>query len=244
MMGLPLCACLEQVDVLVNNAGFAYKGNVFGAAEAETTIAVNFSGTVAVSEALLAAGVIPDNGGGRIVNVCSGAGKLSIVPDPRLRAEFEHADSTEVLAALGTRFVDAIRRRKHAEEGWPSSMYGVSKLLEAQYSRVLAARLAPRRIAVSACSPGTARLLCSVGWGARPAAKRFRLATATRSCYAAAAAAAAAPAAGWCATDMSSWGGPRTAAQGAETPVWLALTADSERVSGKFWNKDQEEEPF
>lgn len=28
---------------------------------------------------------------------------------------------------------------------------------------------------------------------------------------------------GWCATDMSSWSGPKTALEGADTPVWLAL---------------------
>lgn len=35
---------LQEIDVLINNAGFAYKGNVFGAEEAATTIGVNFRG--------------------------------------------------------------------------------------------------------------------------------------------------------------------------------------------------------
>lgn len=42
----------------------------------------------------------------------------------------------------------------YEKEGWPASMYGVSKLCEATYSRVLAEQLKPRAIAVYACCPG------------------------------------------------------------------------------------------
>jgi NAD(P)-dependent dehydrogenase (short-subunit alcohol dehydrogenase family) len=49
---------LHSINVLCNNAGFAYKGNAFGADEAEETIGVNFRGTAAVTEALLP--FIPD----------------------------------------------------------------------------------------------------------------------------------------------------------------------------------------
>ncbi len=40
---------------------------------------------------------------------------------------------------------------------------------------------------------------------------------------------------GWCKTDMSSHSGPRTAAQGAETPAWLALLTGSNRPSGDMF---------
>jgi hypothetical protein len=36
--------------IVVGASGFAYKGNIFGADEAETTIATNFRGTMAVCE--------------------------------------------------------------------------------------------------------------------------------------------------------------------------------------------------
>mmetsp|Transcript_46541 Transcript_46541/g.149402 ORF Transcript_46541/g.149402 Transcript_46541/m.149402 type:complete len:80 (+) Transcript_46541:997-1236(+) len=71
-------------------------------------------------------------------------------------------------------------------------MYGVSKLGEATYTRVLAAELAPRGAIVSAVCPG------------------------------------------YCATDMSSWRGTNTAASGADTPVWLALSPPG-FPSGRFW---------
>lgn len=40
---------------------------------------------------------------------------------------------------------------------------------------------------------------------------------------------------GWCATDMSSHGGPRSAAKGAETPLFLAVDP-SVTTSGRFYS--------
>lgn len=39
---------------------------------------------------------------------------------------------------------------------------------------------------------------------------------------------------GWCATDMSSNSGSRTAAKGAETPAFLAAFAKGQKT-GEFW---------
>lgn len=144
---------LKQIDVLVNNAGFAYKGNAFGAEEAATTVGVNFYGTVAVTEALK--GLVP--AGGRIINICSVAGKLAIIRSPQLRAQFEQASSVQELEALAEKFVGDIRSGRHAQEGWPNSMYGVSKLLESMYTRVLAAQMP--QVMVNAVHPG----YCSTG---------------------------------------------------------------------------------
>lgn len=56
------------LTVLVNNAGIAFKGNTFGADEADVTLNTNFRGTANVCEAL-APLLLP--GRGRIVNVSS-----------------------------------------------------------------------------------------------------------------------------------------------------------------------------
>jgi carbonyl reductase 1 len=96
-------------------------------------------------------------------------------------------------------FAAAIEAGTHAQQGWPNSMYGVSKLGEATFSRVLARR--EPEVTVSACCPG------------------------------------------WCATDMSSHSGPRSAAQGADTAVWLALAEEMRGGSGSFWS-DRREEGF
>jgi carbonyl reductase 1 len=56
-----------KVDILINNAGMAYKGNIFGADEAATTINCNLKGTRNATEAFLSL----IGHGGRVVNVCS-----------------------------------------------------------------------------------------------------------------------------------------------------------------------------
>ncbi|KAG1674928.1 hypothetical protein FOA52_014721 [Chlamydomonas sp. UWO 241] len=179
------------VDALVCNAGFAYKGSVFGASEAKVTLDTNFRGTVAVMRAV--APMLKD-GTGRVVVVSSRAGTTRIIPSQTLLAEITSADG-EQLEALGRRFVDGIAAGKHEADGWPSSMYGVSKLLLSMATRVMAQELKPRGIAVNACCPG------------------------------------------WCQTDMSSNRGPSTAAQGADTPTWLALHPPDDFVTGGFFGE-------
>ncbi len=46
---------------------------------------------------------------------------------------------------------------------------------------------------------------------------------------------------GWCATDMSSWSGPRSAAEGADTAVWAALAPRGRLATGRFWRERKEE---
>jgi hypothetical protein len=50
------------------------------------------------------------------------------------------------------------------------------------------------------------------------------------------------PAVGYCATDMSSWRGTKTAAAGADTPVWAALLPP-DTPSGQFFS-ERTPEPF
>ncbi|KAI8464174.1 MAG: short chain dehydrogenase/reductase [Monoraphidium minutum] len=163
--------------VLVNNAGIAFKGSAFGPSEAEATLATNFRGTADAAEAL--APLLRD-GRGRVVNVSSSSGLLSGIPGAGPRSQLAAPVDRGQLEALADGFVEAVRAGRHAAEGWPNSMYGVSKALETAYTRVLALQLEGRGIMVNACCPG------------------------------------------WCATDMSSWGGPKSAADGADTPFWLA----------------------
>lgn len=154
---------LKTIDVLCNNAGFAYHGNVFGPKEAQTTIGVNYHGTVAITEALQE--LVPP--GGRIINICSVAGKLSIIRSPELRARFEQASSTKELDSLAEKFVEDVKAGRHSQEGWPTSMYGVSKLLESMYSRVLAQQLP--RVMVNAVHPGYCSTNMSSFRGPQPA---------------------------------------------------------------------------
>jgi carbonyl reductase 1 len=98
---------------------------------------------------------------------------------------------------LAREFVAAIRAGRHRQEGWPNSMYGISKLCESTFTRVLAGELEGQGIMVNAVCPG------------------------------------------YCATDMSSWKGTKSAAAGADTPVWAALRppADAATFTGGFYQE-------
>jgi len=189
----------QGITALVNNAGFAFKGSVFGAQEAQETLDVNYKGTREVTEQLLP---LLKDGQGRIVVVGSMAGRSGIIKSADLLTRLQACQSdVELNCMLYGQFVQGIAAGTFSQEGWPKSMYGVSKLGLHLYCRLLAQRLVPRKIAVNVCCPG------------------------------------------WCATDMSSNRGIKTAAQGADTPVWLASLPPGETATNKFFSSRQEQ-PF
>ncbi|KXZ50606.1 hypothetical protein GPECTOR_15g289 [Gonium pectorale] len=134
-------------------------------------------------------------GPARIVNVSSRAGLRSIIRSPQLLARLTSAASPQQLDELAAEFVSAIRAGKHAAQGWPSSMYGVSKLLVSLWTAQLAERLRGEGVMVNAMCPG------------------------------------------WCRTDMSSQSGNKSAAEGADTAVWLALRSPKDLATGQFWGE-------
>jgi NAD(P)-dependent dehydrogenase (short-subunit alcohol dehydrogenase family) len=140
-----------KLDVLVNNAGITMDG--FDERVARRTIDTNFYGPVRLTEALLP--VIPD--GGTIVMVSSGARELSILSQD-LRRRFADRNLTRRgLLELVESFVDAVRRGRHSQEGWPTSAYGVSKAALNALVRITAPRLASRSIILNAVCPGWVR---------------------------------------------------------------------------------------
>ncbi len=95
-------------------------------------------------------------GGGlvpRVVNLASQAGRLSQV-SPELGRRFSNAASADAVLQLADEFVAAVARGDYRACGWPRSMYGVSKLAEIAWTRVLEKQLLPDGIAVCACCPG------------------------------------------------------------------------------------------
>jgi carbonyl reductase 1 len=141
------------LDVLVNNAGISLNG--FDAEVARRTLEVNFFGAMHVTDAMLPV----MRSGGRIVMVSSGMGELSHVHGA-VRAEFESPRLTRSsLVALMRSFVSDVAAGVHAQRGWPSNAYSVSKVGMNALVRVLARELAedPRRILVNAACPGWVR---------------------------------------------------------------------------------------
>lgn len=140
-----------KLDVLVNNAGISMEG--FDERVARGTLDTNFYGSLRLTEALLP--LIPD--GGTIVMVSSGLGELSIL-SPDLRKRFSDPKLTqEGLQELVESFVDAVRRGRHSQEGWPASAYGVSKAALNALVRIMAPRLAARAVKINAVCPGWVR---------------------------------------------------------------------------------------
>ncbi|XP_043557189.1 carbonyl reductase [NADPH] 1 [Chiloscyllium plagiosum] len=146
------------VDVLINNAGIAFKmadTTPFGI-QAEVTMATNFYGTRDVSTELLPI-VKPQ---GRVVNVSSVAGSMALQKcSQELQKKFRSSTITEEeLVELMKKFVDDATKGVHSEQGWPSSAYGVSKIGVTVLSRIHARKLTKERpgdgILLNACCPG------------------------------------------------------------------------------------------
>ncbi len=141
----------RTIDVLINNAAIALDD--FDAEVARQTVAVNFTGPLRVTEALLP--WIPR--GGTVVMVSSGVGELSGLR-PEVRARFADPGLTrDSLIALLDRFVADVAAGRHSERGWPSSAYQVTKAGLNALVRVLAAELSGRGTRVVAVCPGWVR---------------------------------------------------------------------------------------
>uniref|UniRef100_F6VK38 Carbonyl reductase (NADPH) n=1 Tax=Monodelphis domestica TaxID=13616 RepID=F6VK38_MONDO len=139
------------VDVLVNNAGIAFK--------AEVTMKTNFFGIKAVSAELLPL-VKP---GGRVVNISSMMSLRALEGcSPELQQKFRSDTITEEeLVRLMEKFVEDTKKGVHQKEGWPNSAYGVTKIGVTVLSRIHARQLNEQRkgdkILLNACCPGWVR---------------------------------------------------------------------------------------
>ncbi|XP_025088757.1 carbonyl reductase [NADPH] 1-like [Pomacea canaliculata] len=170
------------LDVLVNNAGIAFKVDSTAPfpEQAEVTIKTNFWSTLNVCDKLFP--ILKPHA--RVCNVSSMGSQMSIAKcSPELKAKFKDPKLTmDGLKKLMEEFVSLAKENKHVAAGWPNTAYGVSKIGVTVMSFIQQKELEGREdIIVNACCPG------------------------------------------YVATDMSSFKGPKTIDQGAETPVMLAL---------------------
>ncbi|XP_063812602.1 carbonyl reductase [NADPH] 1-like [Pseudophryne corroboree] len=149
------------LDVLINNAGIAFKvadTTPFGT-QAEVTMRTNFFGTQDICNELLP--LIKPNG--RVVNVSSMVSSMSLAKcSPELQEKFRSDTITEEeLVTLMEKFVEDAKKGIHQKEGWPNTAYGVSKIGVTVLSKIQARRLKETRkgegIILNACCPGWVR---------------------------------------------------------------------------------------
>ncbi|XP_055470925.1 carbonyl reductase [NADPH] 1 isoform X1 [Psammomys obesus] len=149
------------LDVLVNNAGIAFKmtdPTPFHI-QAEVTMKTNFFGTRDVCTELLPL-IKPQ---GRVVNVSSIISVKALKNcSPELQQKFRSETITEQeLVELMNKFVGDTKKGVHSQEGWPNSAYGVTKIGVTVLSRIHARTLSQQRrgdkILLNACCPGWVR---------------------------------------------------------------------------------------
>ncbi|XP_067663238.1 carbonyl reductase [NADPH] 1-like [Haliotis asinina] len=145
------------LDVLVNNAAIAYKGDSPApfSEQARESVRCNFTGTLSVTRALMPL-LRPH---GRVVIVSSEASKRAMDKcSSERRAQFRDPSLTmEGLQSLMAEFVQDAASGAHQERGWPNTAYGVSKIGATVMSFILMRELAadPREdIIVNSCCPG------------------------------------------------------------------------------------------
>uniref|UniRef100_H0X4T3 Carbonyl reductase (NADPH) n=1 Tax=Otolemur garnettii TaxID=30611 RepID=H0X4T3_OTOGA len=150
------------LDVLVNNAGIAFKKVADPTpfhVQAEVTMKTNFFGTRDVCTELLPL-IKPQ---GRVVNVSSMMSVRALKScSPELQKKFRSETITEEeLVGLMNKFVEDTKKGVHEKEGWPNSAYGVTKIGVTVLSRIHARKLSEQRkgdrILLNACCPGWVR---------------------------------------------------------------------------------------
>ncbi|CAK1546613.1 unnamed protein product [Leptosia nina] len=140
------------LDILVNNAAIAFKGNAPDpvAVQAEQTIFVNYFSVLSTCDFLFP---ILRNGS-RVVNISSSAGRLKNIPSEKLRNRFKDTSLTITeLSSLMQQYVDAAEAGTHAAE-WGNSSYVVSKVGLTALTKIQQRMLADRDIKVNAVHPG------------------------------------------------------------------------------------------
>eukprot|EP01116_Phalansterium_solitarium_P021842 TRINITY_DN6971_c0_g1_i1.p1 TRINITY_DN6971_c0_g1~~TRINITY_DN6971_c0_g1_i1.p1 ORF type:complete len:270 (-),score=66.71 TRINITY_DN6971_c0_g1_i1:210-1019(-) len=137
------------IDILVNNAAIAFKGNAFDEHVARTTLGTNYFGTLNVLNTLLPL----VRTGGRVVNVSSSTASLKRY-GPELRNKFLDPNITvNQVSALMNKFIDDVRTGTWSGEGWPGTTYGVSKAGLTAMTRALA-RDEKRDVLINCIDPG------------------------------------------------------------------------------------------
>jgi carbonyl reductase 1 len=145
-----------KVDCLVNNAGFAFKGNdpTPFCKQTKPTMDINFRGTIDFTESMIP--LIKKGSDPRIVVVASTAGRLSQVSGA-LQSKFSSNSLTmNDLRDLVNDFESKVQTETHQQAGYSNWNYGMSKLAVIAATKILA-RKNEGVVAINCCCPGYCR---------------------------------------------------------------------------------------
>uniref|UniRef100_A0AC35TR40 Carbonyl reductase n=1 Tax=Rhabditophanes sp. KR3021 TaxID=114890 RepID=A0AC35TR40_9BILA len=143
----------EKIDVLINNAGYAFDNNAPESPleQAQYTIKINYYGTKRVSNYLIP--LIKD--GGRIVNVCSGSGKMTESYTQEIKNLFNNDHYTiETIDKFVEDYKKYCEPDTRAAHGYANSAYKTSKVAEIALTILQHRLLKDRHIKAIACCPG------------------------------------------------------------------------------------------
>jgi NAD(P)-dependent dehydrogenase (short-subunit alcohol dehydrogenase family) len=145
------------LDLLVNNAGIAFKNDAKEpfSERAEVTLRTNYWGILNVSIALFP--LLRSHA--RVVNVSSSESAMTMKKcSEELQKQLRACDGVDQLNSYMTKFVTDVKAGDHTSKGWPSTAYGVSKigvtLLSVIQQRDLDKDTSRQDIVVNACCPG------------------------------------------------------------------------------------------
>ncbi|CAD5117371.1 DgyrCDS6149 [Dimorphilus gyrociliatus] len=143
------------LDLLVNNAGIAYKGNAtepFGE-QAEVTCKTNVYSTIRACEILFP--ILKPKA--RVVHLSSLVCLMSFSKSkPNIQSSFRNAKTIDDVKKLISDFVEAAKSGNHLEKGWPNTAYGVSKMGVSAITHIQQKEFDKdgRHIIVNSCCPG------------------------------------------------------------------------------------------
>lgn len=129
----------QPLDVLINNAGFAFTVDATEPTgeQARVTVGINYFGTKEVCKYFIP--LVKD--GGRVINVSSRAGLINNFKNEELIQLFNDAPKNLTLDSLDEvmqKYIALAQQGKHIEQGWPATTYQTSKIAESALTRLLA----------------------------------------------------------------------------------------------------------
>uniref|UniRef100_A0A1I8G5G5 carbonyl reductase (NADPH) n=2 Tax=Macrostomum lignano TaxID=282301 RepID=A0A1I8G5G5_9PLAT len=141
------------LDILVNNAAIAYKGDSTApfAEQAEVTIATNFWNTLRVCDALFP--LLKPHA--RVVHLCSSVSDMALnKASPELQKKLTQPMSLDEVKQLMSDFVARAKAGTVQEAGWPQTAYGVSKVGVRLMTYAQARDIKGDDIVINCCCPG------------------------------------------------------------------------------------------